>query len=42
MHLAQAELKQRLYTEEAFWKQKANIKWDLDGDKNSSLFFTPA
>ncbi|KAH0639783.1 hypothetical protein KY285_036369 [Solanum tuberosum] len=36
--LAEAELKIFLYVEEEFWKQKADIRWFQDGDRNTRFF----
>ncbi|KAJ6807031.1 uncharacterized protein M6B38_168465 [Iris pallida] len=33
-----ARMKQRMAIEDAFWWQKARLKWDLKGDKNTSYF----
>lgn len=31
-------LEQTLAYEEAFWKEKSKIKWDVEGDRNTSYF----
>lgn len=35
---AQQDLEKILTMEEAFWKYKAKIKWQLEGDRNTSFF----
>ncbi|XP_060202619.1 uncharacterized protein LOC132631038 [Lycium barbarum] len=35
---AHAELKKYLHFEEEFWKQKANVTWFAEGDRNTRLF----
>ncbi|KAJ6815657.1 uncharacterized protein M6B38_300700 [Iris pallida] len=35
---SKATLKQRSLIGEAFWRQKARVKWDLQGDRNTSYF----
>ncbi|KAF1897548.1 hypothetical protein Lal_00036990 [Lupinus albus] len=37
-HLAQGELLQALVVEEEFWRGKARINWQMDGDRNTSFF----
>lgn len=36
--MAKQTLNEKLETQESFWKQKANIKWVKEGDKNTILF----
>ncbi|XP_059292522.1 uncharacterized protein LOC132045978, partial [Lycium ferocissimum] len=35
---AQAELKKYLHFEEEFWRQKANVTWFAEGDRNTRFF----
>ncbi|KAH0705857.1 hypothetical protein KY285_010386 [Solanum tuberosum] len=35
---AEADLKKYLHIEEEYWKQKAEIRWFQDGDKNTKFF----
>ncbi|KAF1872450.1 hypothetical protein Lal_00016748 [Lupinus albus] len=37
-HLAKGELLQALVVEEEFWKGKARINWQIDGDRNTGFF----
>ncbi|XP_058742694.1 uncharacterized protein LOC131615239 [Vicia villosa] len=39
---AQHELEKALCMEEAFWKEKANLNWHIDGDRNTKFFHTYA
>ncbi|XP_058751102.1 uncharacterized protein LOC131624142 [Vicia villosa] len=39
---AQHDLEKALILEEAFWKEKENIKWHFEGDKNTKFFHTYA
>ncbi|KAH0666246.1 hypothetical protein KY285_027452 [Solanum tuberosum] len=38
LNKAEAELKRYLHIEEEYWKQKAGMKWFIDGDKNTKFF----
>lgn len=38
LQIAQADLIKSLSLEEKYWRQKANITWFVERDKNSSLF----
>lgn len=35
---ARAKLKLCIAREEAFWRQKARVRWDLEGDRNTKYF----
>src|SRR4051812_28153681 len=36
--VAQQQLENKLDVEESYWKQKANIKWTVEGDRNTKFF----
>lgn len=38
LSLAQAQLTRLLSMEEAFWKQKASVRWLVEGERNTHLF----
>nr|XP_027109303.1 uncharacterized protein LOC113729178 [Coffea arabica] len=38
LYHARAQLRRALAIEEGFWRQKAQVKWLLDGDRNSKYF----
>ncbi|KZV50954.1 hypothetical protein F511_44900 [Dorcoceras hygrometricum] len=38
LNLAQANLAKALHMEEAYWKQKASIRWTVEGERNTKLF----
>jgi hypothetical protein len=37
--LAHMEFEEALNRQEAFWKEKANLKWHLEGDRNTKYFY---
>jgi len=40
--LAQINLESALQKEECFWREKANVKWHLEGDRNTNFFHRTA
>lgn len=40
--IAQLNLDNALAKEECFWKEKANVKWHVEGDRNTSFFHRTA